>query len=264
MSALSTDSPLGEFARLPSLLHTRAYGRSFDFREETGSTNDDAKEAADQGAARGHVVLAESQTRGRGSRGRAWSSPPKTDLYLSIVEQAGLPPRIVPTLTLAVGLGVRDACASLLGIVKRVQVKWPNDVWIEGRKAAGILVEASSVGSVMGSIIIGIGLDVNRAEWSDELRPIATSLADAGERVWGRCEVLATLLACVEARVDAHIADGPEVTVSALREHLAMVGEKVCVEKCCGVLLGLNAEGALLLEVDGRAVAVHAGTLRRA
>ena len=255
---------MSAFSRLPSLLHTEAYGRSFDFREETGSTNDDAKEAADQGALRGHVVLAESQTRGRGSRGRVWSSPPKTDLYLSIVEQSGLSPRIVPTLTLAVGLGVRDACAGLLGASKRVQVKWPNDVWVEGRKVAGILVEASSVGSTMGPIIIGIGLDVNRAEWSDELRPIATSLRDEAARDWDRAEVLATLLQCVEARVDAHIARGPDVTVNALREHLAMVGERVRVDEREGVLLGLNAEGALLLEVDGRAVAVHAGTLRRA
>lgn len=255
---------MSAFSRLPTLLRTHAYGRSFDFREETGSTNDDAKEAADQGALRGHVVLAESQTRGRGSRGRVWSSPPKTDLYLSIVEQSGLSPRIVPTLTLAVGLGVRDACASLLGSTKRVQVKWPNDVWVEGRKVAGILVEASSVGSTMGPIILGIGLDVNRAEWSEELRPIATSLRDEATREWDREEVLASLLQCVEARVDAHIARGPDVTVNALREHLALVGEKVRVDEREGVLLGLNAEGALLLEVAGRAVAVHAGTLRRA
>lgn len=259
-----SDLAMSDFARLPALLRTRAYGRSFDFREETGSTNDDARAAADQGAPRGHVVLAESQTRGRGSRGRVWSSPPKTDLYLSIVEQSGLPPRIVPTLTLAVGLGVRDACASLLGETKRVQVKWPNDVWIEGRKAAGILVEASSVGSAMGSIIIGIGLDVNRSDWSEELRPIATSLRDAAAQAWDRTDVLATLLQCVEARVDAHIANGPEVTVSALRAHLAMVGETVRVDEREGVLLGLNAEGALLLEIEKRAVAVHAGTLRRA
>ena len=260
---------MSDFARLPSLLETRAYGRSFDFREETGSTNDDAREAADRGVVRGHVVLAESQTRGRGSRGRVWSSPPKTDLYLSIVEQSGLAPRIVPTLTLAVGLGVRDACAVLLGATplcgtKRVQVKWPNDVWLEGRKVAGILVEASSVGSAMGPIIIGIGLDVNRAEWSDELRPLATSLREAGGRDWDRAEVLKTLLQCVEARVDAHLLGGPEVTVRALREHLALVSERVRVDEREGVLLGLNAEGALLLDVDGRAVPVHAGTLRRA
>ena len=96
-----------DLARTPSLLATRLYGRSLEVLAETGSTNDDARAAAERCVARGHVVVADAQRSGRGARGAVWSSPPGTDLYLSIVERLELAPREVATLTLAVGLGVR-------------------------------------------------------------------------------------------------------------------------------------------------------------
>jgi len=154
-----------ELEGLASRLTTRVYGRSLEVLAETGSTNDDARTAAERGAPRGHVIVADAQRSGRGARGAVWSSPPGTDLYLSIVERLELAPRDVATLTLAVGLGVRDACATLLGAhgaAPAVTVKWPNDVRVGDRKCAGVLVESSSMGEQLGPIVIGIGLDVNR------------------------------------------------------------------------------------------------------
>ncbi|GAB4215208.1 MAG: biotin--[acetyl-CoA-carboxylase] ligase [Sandaracinaceae bacterium] len=254
----------GDLARVSEHLATRVYGRSLDVRASTSSTNDDAREAASRGAPRGHVVVADAQTAGRGARGRTWASPPGTDLYVSIVERPDLTPRELAAITLAVGLGVRDACAAVLaqrGGTARVDVKWPNDVRIDGLKCAGVLVESSSVGDALGPVILGIGLDVNRTTWPDDLRGIATSLA-AHVGPLDRARVLATLLRCVEARVESLVRDGAPATIAALRPHLAMVGEEVEIDGVPARLEGLDDDGALRVRCDGRSVRVTSGVLR--
>ncbi len=240
------------------------YGRSLEILAETGSTNDDARAAAERGAPRGHVVVADAQRAGRGARGSVWSSPGGTDLYVSIVERLELPPRALGVLTLAVGLGVRDACVRVLGERGlEARVKWPNDVRLGARKCAGILVESSSIGERLGAIVIGIGLDVNRAAWPDELRDVATSLREAHGAALDRGEVLVALLASVEARVDQLVTQGPDAIVGALRQHLALVGRAVRVDAIEGVLEGLDDDGVLLVRTDDGALArVRSGTLR--
>jgi BirA family biotin operon repressor/biotin-[acetyl-CoA-carboxylase] ligase len=253
-----------DLERARELLRTRVYGRSLELRRETGSTNDDAREAAERGAPRGHVIVADAQRAGRGARGRAWASPPGTDLYVSIVERPELPPRELAALTLAVGLGVRDACAALLearGVRARVEVKWPNDVRVDGRKCAGVLVESSSVGDRLGPVIVGIGLDVNRAEWPEELRDLAASLASVAGPI-DRAEALASLLVHVERRVEALVAEGAPATVAALRPHLAMVGAEVEIDGIPGVLAGIDDDGALRVRRGDGEVRVVSGVLR--
>lgn len=258
--------------QIAAQLSTERYGRSLDVRAETGSTNDDARAAADAGAASGHVVVADAQRRGRGSHGRSWSSPAGTDLYLSIVERAQLPPHAIPVLTLAVGLGVSRAVETLAP-GREVRVKWPNDVWLDGRKCAGILVESSSTGARIDAFVIGIGLGVNRTEWPPELARTATSLRAAralgearpnwDEPPLDRAAVLARVLLEVEAAVTTLVTLGPAPTVAALGARLALVGQSVRVGDEAGVLLGLAESGALRLRTERGAVReVIAGTLR--
>jgi BirA family biotin operon repressor/biotin-[acetyl-CoA-carboxylase] ligase len=251
-------------SRISGLLTTRAYGRSLDVRSTTGSTNDDAREAAMAGAPRGHVVVADAQDRGRGSHGRAWSSPAGTDLYLSIVERVALTPAAIATVTLAVGLGVTDAIAALApSLASRVRVKWPNDAWIDRKKTAGILVESSSSGAVQGPIIVGIGLGVNRTSWDGELAATATSLLDATRGApFERHDVLAVLLDHVERAVDALVERGVEATVARLEHRLAMKDEDVEIDGMRGRLLGLDARGALRIATPAGERVVIAGTLR--
>ncbi|AKF06179.1 biotin--[acetyl-CoA-carboxylase] ligase [Sandaracinus amylolyticus] len=253
--------------RIRPLLTTRAYGRSLDVRASTASTNDDAREAARNGAARGHVVVADTQTRGRGAHGRVWSSPSGTDLYVSIVERVTLSPDRVAPLTLAVGLGVADAVRALAPAVEP-RVKWPNDVWVGRRKTAGVLVEASSIGARMDAIVIGVGLGVNRLAWEEELAGSATSVLRASREVDAACpeidraSALATLLGSIEVWVDRFVADGPAPVVRALDARLAMRGERVRCDEIEGVLIGVEPSGALRLETASGPRAIISGTLR--
>jgi len=238
---------------------TGNWGRSLTVHERTASTMDDASAAAAEGAKDGHVVLADQQTRGRGAHGRQWLSPPGSDLYFSVITRPAVEPASTALITLATGLGVRDAVASLLPS-RSVLVKWPNDIWIERRKCAGVLVESRTVGMRIDSVIIGVGLNVNRMQWPSELAGEATSLRAerSEEEPFGRTEVLATLLFHMERWVSRFIRDGSSVVVDALRPSLALVGERVRWEDGEGVFDGIDPDGAARVRTDHGVASLHA------
>jgi BirA family biotin operon repressor/biotin-[acetyl-CoA-carboxylase] ligase len=241
---------IGDLApeRIASRLTTRRFGRSLEVKERTGSTNDDARVAGDAGVPDGHVIVADAQDAGRGSHGRAWSSPPGTDLYFSIVTRVDLPPARIPPLTLAAGLGVARAVEALA--FTRASIKWPNDVWIgePPAKCAGILVETSTTGARAGAVVIGIGVNVNRREWPAGLASPATSIANvAGGLEVDRADALAAVLARVEDEVDRFVARGPQAIVPDVDERLLWRGEIVLAGNMGGELLGLAPSGGLLI-----------------
>jgi len=236
----------------------RSYGRSLDLKERTGSTNDDVREAAGGGAPSGLVIVADAQDRGRGAHGRVWSSPPGEDLYFSILERRTLDGAQLPWLTLAVGLGVRDAVS---GYASDARCKWPNDVLIGDRKCAGILVESSSMGNRVGPFVIGVGLDVNRTVFAPELAEAATSLRLASNHSLTRETVLANVLSAIEARVDQLHAGQRDALKRDLTSHLAWIGQQVLIDQHQGTLVGIDDDGALRLSGGER---ILSGTLRRA
>ena len=250
-----------EPARLRELI-TGEWGRSLTVLSSTESTMDDASNAARSGAPDGHVVVADRQTRGRGAHGREWASPAGSDLYLSIVARPEVEPSATPLVTLATGLGARQAAASWLP-GRRVEVKWPNDIWIERRKCAGILVESRMLGTKIEAVIIGVGLNVNRTEWPAELQGIATSLK--AERDGGgsldRGEVLATLLEHVERWVKRFVRLGAPTLVNALRPHLSLLGERVRWEEGRGIFEGIDESGAAKVRTDAGVVSLHAARI---
>jgi len=169
-------------AATEAALEPSRFGRSLDLRAETGSTMDDAREAA-ASVPEGHVVLADRQSAGRGSRGRRWESPAGVDLYLSIVLKPLIPAATLGALTLAFGAAVAEAVEALVPGA-RARVKWPNDVLIGDRKCAGVLIESRSAGTEPPTLIAGLGLNVNRVDFPPELGGEATSLAlEAGAPV---------------------------------------------------------------------------------
>lgn len=248
--------------RLRQLVSGRRWGQSLDVRATTGSTMDDAAEAARAGAPDGHVVLADQQTHGRGAHGRTWVSPPDTDLYFSVVARPTIEPESSAMVTLAAGLGVREAVGALVP-GRRVLVKWPNDIWIDRRKCAGVLVESKTVGTSIDSVIIGVGVNVNRIEWPKELAAIATSLrAERGEDdLLDREQVFSDVLLRMEQWVDRFVSHGASVVVGALEPHLALVGERVRWEDGTGVFQGIDHHGAARIKVRGTMTSLQAARL---
>jgi BirA family biotin operon repressor/biotin-[acetyl-CoA-carboxylase] ligase len=238
------------------------WGSSLTVKESTASTMDDAVEAAAQGVKDGHVVLADEQTRGRGAHGRHWVSPPGTDLYFSVVTHPAVEPASTALVTLAAGLGLRDAVASFLPD-RSVQVKWPNDIWIGRRKCAGILVETRTVGARIDAVIIGVGLNVNRLQWPPEIEHIATSLRAEreGHEPFDRGVVFASVLDHMERWVNEFVRDGEQPVVDALSTKLALMGERVRWEDGQGVFEGIDRHGRARIRTSAGMVSLQAGRI---
>lgn len=250
--------------RVQGALTTQRFGKTLTLLSETGSTNDDARAALSHGAPSGLTIVADHQTQGRGSRGRVWQSPAATDLYLSIIDRPRLAPTVLPTLTLAIGLALADTIDHYVQAPERVAIKWPNDLWIDGRKCSGILVEAVATGANIDGVVIGVGLNVNRTQWPQDLDSIATSLQRATGRTIDRSDVLATLLSNAERRVDQLVANGSETIVCEVDARLALRGERVCCDDVSGTLVGVAPSGALRIKIGSQVREIIAGTLTRA
>jgi BirA family biotin operon repressor/biotin-[acetyl-CoA-carboxylase] ligase len=219
----------------------------------TDSTNERAKELALRGAPHGTLVTAEEQTAGRGRQGRQWVAPPGKALLMSVVlrhlggAQAHLP--------LAAALATCEA--SELSVPHlQCSIKWPNDVWIDGRKLAGILVQGRPQ---EGWAVLGIGLNVATSadEFPDELRETATSLAAAaGDTPPPSVEtVLSHLLVQLELRVD----DNADSIIASWRERDALSGQMVRWNGGEGTATGIDETGALIVETPSGRVTLDAG-----
>jgi BirA family transcriptional regulator, biotin operon repressor / biotin---[acetyl-CoA-carboxylase] ligase len=216
------------------------------------STNERAKDLALAGAPHGTLVTADEQTAGRGRQGRAWVAPARRALLASVVlrdlgeAQAYLP--------LAAALAVCDACEQSAPV--RCAIKWPNDVWIDGRKVAGILIEGRPQD---GWAVLGVGVNVSTAldGFPDELREIATSLrvATAGGEPPDTEQLLDRLLGALAAR----LAERPREILAAWRDRDALRGQRVRWQDGAGTAAGIDDTGALIVETDGGRVNLDAG-----
>ncbi len=217
-------------------------GFRLDFREVTGSTNDDVREAARGGAAAGLVVAAERQDAGRGRRGAAWVCPAGEGLAFSVLLRPSEKKALWPRLSLAAGLAVSEAL-DRFGVF--AEVKWPNDLWIGGRKVCGILVEAGE-----DFVVVGVGINVGVREFPATLEDSATSLAIQRGEPPARAAVLAAVLErlqvwepCIGGRFDELLLN--------LRERCALTGKRVrmtCADRILtGEMAGIGDGGELLL-----------------
>src|SRR5262245_28791038 len=178
----------------PDLLHaddltarlgkTKVIGRDVRVFQEKNSTNDVIEKLARDGVKEGVVVFAETQTRGRGRLGRKWLSPPGKGLWFSLLLRPALRPLEATRLTVASATAVRRAIAAQAGL--NPEIKWPNDILVDGRKVAGILTELNAELDQVKYVILGIGVDVNlnASDFPADLRRSATSLkAEIGKAV---------------------------------------------------------------------------------
>ena len=224
-----------------------SFGSPRQHRHSLGSTNDLARELATAGAPQGTVVTADEQVAGRGRQGRSWTAPAgKALLYSAIVRPLQQRHLVLP---LAASLAVAEAAEEVADV--SCAIKWPNDVWIEGRKCAGVLIEARPQD---GWAVIGVGLNVSIEpdEFPEELRGTATSL-DADTTVDGALEALNDSL------TRWTLADPPEV-LAAFRERDALRGREITWDGGNGTAEGIDERGNLLVATgSGEQMSLGAG-----
>lgn len=158
----------------------------------TDSTNSVALRLAARGAPHGTVVLAEEQTGGRGRFGRSWYSEKSSGIYASIILRPPLPPAAAPVLALMAGVAAHRAVSYATALP--VDIRWPNDLLVNGKKICGILTEMNAELDRLHTVVLGIGINVNHLEMPAELKGIATSLRIEGEKSYSRSQILVTML----------------------------------------------------------------------
>lgn len=247
---------------LRPLLNTHDLGQVLHHFEVISSTNDHARELAEEGADHGEVVIAESQTGGRGRRGRPWISPPRLNAYFSAILRPDLPPARAPELTLLASVAICDALRQ--ADVPAV-IKWPNDVLVGERKIAGILTELASEPERVRWAVVGIGVNVNAAveDFPPELREIATSVLIERGSPAPRALFVAACLTALEDWLDRHAEEGFEPVRLAWRERTATLGRDVTVKTEGRDLVGraedVDETGALLVRTGARLERILAG-----
>ena len=227
------------------------------------STNLAAMEAAAAGAPEGTVLLAEEQTAGRGRGGHSWHSVRSTGIYCSAILRPPLPPADALMLSLLVGLAVRAAVAEVTGLT--ADLRWPNDLLLNGRKFCGILMEMNAEVTRVRYAVAGVGMNVNHAEFPADLRAIATSLRAESGRTWSRVELTAALLKSLDREYRAYL--GGKKDLIARFEAAASTARhcRVRVEEdggYDGVTEGLDERGFLRVRTESGIRTVLSGGVR--
>ena len=246
-----------------SLLDTEWFGREILYFDTVDSTNNEIKRQAEQGGKEGLLAIAESQSAGRGRHGRMWQSPAGSGIWMSFLLRPDITPEQAAGITLVSAMGVAAAVREELGLP--AQIKWPNDIVINGRKLTGILVELSTDMESINYVAVGIGINVNNSSFPEEIRDKATSLsAECGHRV-KRSGIVASFGKHFERCYKIFMEDGD---MRRLREEY----EAALVNKDAEVIiidadrekrrraLGINDAGELIVEdSDGNTENIRAG-----
>jgi len=230
--------------------------------QQTASTNDLVWREAQNGAQEGLVIIAEQQSSGRGRQGRQWQSCAKSGLYASALLRPHWPLSQITRLTIVSSLAVAEAVEKLCG--KEVRIKWPNDVFMRGKKLGGILTEVQADPEAIRFAVVGIGLNVSqtKADFPDALHAIATSLKIETEQDFRRADLLVEMLAAMQR----HYREPFEDVRQAWSERCFSLGQTISVQtpagRQIGQAVGLDENGALLLRAEsGRITPITAGDI---
>lgn len=174
-----------------SLLDTEWAGKPVVYYPETDSTNIRIRHLGDEGAPHGTLAVADRQTAGRGRRGRTWESPGGSCIYMSILLRPDLTPEKAPMLTLVMACGVAEGIMDCADV--KVQIKWPNDIIVSGKKLAGILTEMSTQVDYINHVTVGVGINVNVQNFPEEIQTATSLLSETGTQT-KRAPVIAAVM----------------------------------------------------------------------
>jgi BirA family biotin operon repressor/biotin-[acetyl-CoA-carboxylase] ligase len=256
-----------DLAALESALKNTDFAGKLHFSTVTDSTNNDALEAARSGAPHGSVYFADEQRAGRGRGDHAWHSAAGQGLYVSVLLRPRLPASRLPLLPLAAGLAAVEAVRSVTGLI--LDLRWPNDLLIGGRKTGGILVEAKTEGNSAAFAVVGIGINVHQQAFNPGLDTPATSLDIETGRTINRGPLLVSLLKSLEREALALTDPTACETIPRRVEQAStwVSGRRVEVhgpQACTGTTEGLEEHGFLLVRTAAGVVTVQTGGIRAA
>ncbi len=249
-------------------LKTRVMGRPCVIVfKETDSTNLQAKILASQGAAEGTLVAAETQTQGRGRRGRSWFSPTGQSIYVSIILRPSMAPAQAPQITLMTAVAV---ARTLQKAGLKARIKWPNDILVGDRKIAGILTEISTEMDLVDWVVVGLGLNVNTPadRMPSEIRKIATSVRIQKGRPVSRVDLLCALLENFETCYEQLKTEGFGPIMEQWRQMTDIIGKRIYVDvmdtRHIGTVAAVDDDGVLILQDDqGRIHRIFSGDVTR-
>ncbi len=236
------------------MLAGSGFGATVVYVERIDSTNRLAKELASSGAPEGTVVIADTQTAGRGRMGRHWVSPGHLNLLFSVVVRPKCPPEDLFGLTMALALGATEAIRLRCGLA--VKIKWPNDLYVGRKKLGGLLTEFALEERLVTYGVLGLGLNVN---WSPQqekeiLQP-ATSIVDETGKRAPRGELLATILSRFEILYQRLRSGDLEAVLRYRNEHCMILGREVLITGTeggvKGVAVRIDRDGALVIHEEG-------------
>lgn len=238
-----------------ALLPRRSMWRDIVVIPTVDSTNGKAAALAEDGALEGTVVVADVQERGRGRLGRIWVSPPGKNVAVSILLRPKVEPAVVSCLSLVAGIALAEAVESVCGLT--ALLKWPNDLYLDGRKIAGILAEMSSDADGIRHVVVGVGVNVNATtdDFPPELRKKAGSLLVASSSQVSRNRLLGAFLASFEEAYRLFLFRGFAPLRAAWENRSLLTGRRIRLSVrdgvAAGVVLGLADDGALRFRRDG-------------
>lgn len=219
------------------------------YQESTESTQMIAQNAANEGAQEGTVVVADQQVSGRGRLGRVWHSPAKTGIWMSMILRPKVDFRKAPQLTLVTAVAAVRAIEHITTL--EAEIKWPNDILLNGKKIAGILTEMQADPDQIKAVIIGLGMNVNQSSFPDGIKDIATSLSIEADRTFNRAELITQILKEFEWIYEAYLTKGFSIIKPLWEARSNTIGKMIKARTTQNVIEGfaegIDEEGVLLL-----------------
>ncbi len=236
-------------------LQTKWLGRNIIFEECMDSTNIRTKELGEKNVINGTVVVARRQTAGRGRRGRNWFSP-EGNCYFSVLLRPDIQAVNASQITLVVAMALVKTIEKISGL--NPQIKWPNDIVLDGKKLCGILTESSVGEDGLKYVVVGVGVNANQTDFDDEIKSMATSLVMQNGQAVDCSQLIGTFLNCFEVLLEKFLKtqdmsvlmeDYNKLLVNRDKE-VRLLGERESV----GVAIGINEKGELLVQMEDKTI----------
>lgn len=250
-----TADSLSEFEIKSEINECEWFAEKIYFYDEIGSTNDECKKLAEEGAKHGTLVIAEKQTKGKGRRGRNWESPKGTGIWMTLLLRPDIEPYNSSGLTLVAAMAIDKAITEVTGL--DAKIKWPNDIVVNGKKVTGILTEMSAQPEMINYIVIGIGINVNTEEFPEDIAKTASSLKIESGKTIKRSSIIALFGKYFEQYYARYIkTQDMSLLIDEYNKELINVDRQIKVlakeNSYTGIAKGINRHGELIVETENK------------